>query len=205
MQNSDTSGLQVIKKEEKEPRVTAFIQNHLDRRAQARNVEPAEYLLIARSPCSPVCRALASLASSLAAHNITVRAVFTTIEASASAAEPGNRAGLFQPAAARAIDDVRLFEAHEQLVLDSETCWIGDCMRREPIKRDAYEWYSNASEERALTATRAFANLWQISSPAGPVLQLTPSLAIQDGSPADVLTGALTGEDKTPPTASTRH
>jgi hypothetical protein len=31
----------------------------------------------------------------------------------------------------------RLVEAHEQLVLGPETCWIGDCMQRDPAKCDA--------------------------------------------------------------------
>ncbi len=205
MHNSDTSGLQVIKKEEKEPRVTAFIKDHLTRRRRAGGTEPAEYLLIARSPSSPVCRAIKNLAATLEKHNITVRAVFTTLDASAPLSEPGDFGSLLEPADARLVDDVRLFEAHEQLVLDSEICWVGDCMRREPAKRDAYECYSTNSEELALTATKAFANFWELGSPAGPTSQLTSPVILESGERANVPSGTLPSDDRTPPTASTRH
>ena len=43
----------------------------------------------------------------------------------------------------------RLIEAHEQLVLGPQTCWIGDSMRREPAKCDAYETYIDDCAETA--------------------------------------------------------
>ena len=47
----------------------------------------------------------------------------------------------------------RLIEAHEQLVLGPETCWIGDSMRREPSKCDAYETFVDACQATAASAT----------------------------------------------------
>ncbi len=37
----------------------------------------------------------------------------------------------------RVANDRRLFDAHEQLVLSAKDTWTGDCMRRDPTKRDS--------------------------------------------------------------------
>ena len=205
MHNSDTSGLQVIKKQDKEPRVTAFVKDHLSRRRKAGDNEPAEYLLIARSPLSPVCRALANLASILEKHNISVRAVFTTIEDDAELPEAANFSKHFEPAVARLVDDARLFEAHEQLVLDTETCWIGDCMRREPSKRDAYECYATTAEEIASAATKAFSSFWRQGRPASRATRLAAPVVVGSGTRTDLPSSTLPSDDLTPPTAATRH
>ena len=59
----------------------------------------------------------------------------------------------------------RLIEAHEQLVLGPETCWIGDCMRRDPAKCDAYESYVEGCGEAAGCAAVSFERLWLASQP----------------------------------------
>jgi len=47
--------------------------------------------------------------------------------------------------------------------------WIGDIMRREPAKRDAFENYVDNCEKTANWAKVAFQRLWAISKPL-PVL-----------------------------------
>ena len=59
----------------------------------------------------------------------------------------------------------RLIEAHEQLVLGPQTCWIGDSMRREPAKCDAYETILDDCAETAASAMVSFERLWQTSEP----------------------------------------
>jgi hypothetical protein len=59
----------------------------------------------------------------------------------------------------------RLIEAHEQLVLGPETCWIGDCMRRDPSRCDAYENYVEGCGEAAGCAIVSFERLWFASEP----------------------------------------
>ena len=59
----------------------------------------------------------------------------------------------------------RLIEAHEQLVLGPETCWIGDCMRRDPAKCDAYESYVEGCGEAAGCAAVSFERLWLACQP----------------------------------------
>ena len=56
--------------------------------------------------------------------------------------------------------DLRLLDAHEQLVLGPQSAWCGDCMRRNPSERDAFE--SFLMDEVLLTgwAAKAFERLW---------------------------------------------
>src|SRR5262249_10884562 len=61
--------------------------------------------------------------------------------------------------------DVRLMDAHEQLVLDEQTSWIGDSMRREPLKHDAFETFAADCPDTARCLTVFFERLWQASEP----------------------------------------
>lgn len=205
MSDKKTSGLQVIKKEEKEPRVTAFIEAHLEKRAGAGAPAAAgEFLLVARSPESPVCTALARLAPELTRHGIEIRAVFTAIDAGAFGAE-GAAGSLLAVASARIINDPRLYEAHEQLVIDEQTCWVGDCMRREPAKRDAYESYFEGSAPAARSATTAFARLWDAGVPATPHGRAAPQIGFKDAAQSGLFASGILNGETPPPTASTRH
>ena len=59
----------------------------------------------------------------------------------------------------------RLVEAHEQLVMSPTVCWIGDCMRRDPAKCDAFENFVEDCGEAAGCAAVSFERLWVISEP----------------------------------------
>ena len=65
----------------------------------------------------------------------------------------------------RFVADARLLDAHELLVLGPATAWIGDCMRRDPAKRDAYEFYSEDAPEAARSSARSFDRLWLNGTP----------------------------------------
>jgi hypothetical protein len=116
------------------------------------------YLLIARSPESPVAQALRAHAIGLAAMGIRTRAIFSEIEPAHAGAMP---APFAQPGECRVVRDQRLIAAHEQLVLAPEYAWIGDSMRREPSRRDTFERFAPASAEVAMQATRSFERLWR--------------------------------------------
>jgi hypothetical protein len=83
----------------------------------------------------------------------------------------------------------RLIEAHEQLVLGPETCWIGDCMRRDPAKCDAYESYVEGCGEAAGCAAVSFERLWlasqplMSSSPAGSAAGLAQAARCRSSRP----------------------
>ena len=205
MYDMNTSGLQVVAKEDKEPRVKAFIEQHIEKLAAQIERPPVEYLLVARSPESPVCRALSSLASALSDQQVTVRIVFTAIDVGAFQGDLAATADLLQMSSCRIVCDSRLYEAHEQLVLDAETCWIGDCMRREPAKRDAYECYATTSEMTAYAASASFSHLWGAGSPTVPVSRFMPTVGYKDAHDAGVFSHTLPDGETAMPTALTRH
>lgn len=205
MRDINTSGLQVVSKEDKEPRVKAFVEQFIEKLEDRAVAEPGEFLLVARSPESPVCRALSSLVPALADQHITVRIVFTAIDTGAFQGDLAASVDLLQIATCRIVCDSRLYEAHEQLVLDAETCWVGDCMRREPSKRDAYECYATAAAEVSHAATSTFAHFWAAGSPTVPVSRFMPTVGYKDAHGAGVLSQAVAEGESPTPTALTRH
>ena len=166
--------MDVVKREDKETKLKAFISNYLAASSAAGVTH--SWLLIARSPESPVVQALSALAPAIQAAGVTVRILFSQVAVSA----PGNAALSADGYAneVRMMHDLRLLEAHELLYLGSRTSWVGDCMRREPAKRDAYECYARDCARTANWSSRAFERLWfkaapVIVAPAEPAAQRT--------------------------------
>lgn len=191
----------VIKKEEKEAKLKAFIADHFARRDGLAGGQAADrvYLLIARSYESPVVRALSGAITELGITDATLKALVLV---------PGNHpadtwpANLIEVTDLRITSDIRLLDAHEQLWLDAETVWVGDCMRREPSKRDAYECYADGCETTAKSVETAFNHLWE----KGRAIVIEAAFA----SPADVGVvephlAHVTQTEPVAPTASTRH
>lgn len=156
----------VVKREEKEKRLNEFITHQLavvagdDRRG-----EPAQVLLLARSAESPVVRALMAAMADMHGTPITIRAIFTmlgTVETAGLAEACGCPTISLEVRWAR---DVRLSAAHEQLVLGPAASYIGDCMRRDPGKRDGWEQFFADCGESARLAMRSFERLWLASEP----------------------------------------
>jgi hypothetical protein len=155
--------INVVRKEEKEPRLRDFVLRDLLARAQGLATGSPIYLLIARSLDSPVARALLSVSGEAAAAGIRLNMLLMLDEVARD----------MDPAAgdhlasidARLATDMRLLDAHEFLVLGPSTVWIGDCMRRDPAKRDAYEFYGEDTVEAARSAARSFERLWAGASP----------------------------------------
>lgn len=157
--------ISVVRKEEKELRLRDFIMRDLEtRRCGAVQAGPQAYLMIARSLESPAARALLASSVEAAAFGIRFRVLFLLDDAIAQ----GLNSAIVQHLDmidARFAVDTRLLDAHELLVLGPTTAWIGDCMRRDPAKRDAYEFYSTDAPEATRSAARSFERLWQVSSP----------------------------------------
>ena len=166
-----------------------------------------EITVVARSAESPVTRALTSLAADIASRGLSVRAIFLQPEP-----EKVN-AGWFVTGPEIAFHRVlrwaknpRLADAHEQLVLDDKICWIGDCMRRDPSRRDAYENFVNGDALTAKTIATSFSRLWdasvplQIRAPSGAA-GLSPNTETDCAEMA-----GLTGlDDNSGPLASSPH
>ena len=154
----------VTRHEEKEQKLQEFICQHL---APARhggdsgNATPL--LIIARSLQSPVVKAVAGLSHEIVIAGLSARMILAQVDRELSPQEWG-RAIAFSHEI-RWAKHPRLIEAHEQLVLGPETCWIGDCMRRDPAKCDAYESYVEGCGEAAGCAAVSFERLWLACQP----------------------------------------
>ncbi|MEQ1576200.1 MAG: hypothetical protein ABL894_00975, partial [Hyphomicrobium sp.] len=100
--------------------------------------------------------------------------------------------------------DARLLDAHEQLILGPSSVWVGDCMRRDPAKRDAYECYASDSAETAVWAKRSFDRVWVRAHPvrAGSSAPGMGHAMVLDASTAEAL--AAMGES-IPTAGATRH
>jgi hypothetical protein len=148
----------IARHEEKEQKLRHFIQQHVGGRSDRGN----ELMIVARSLESPVVKAIAALDQQIAAAGRSVRLIVAQVEA--ETAEAGSSA-LSCKHEIRWARHPRLIEAHEQLVLGPDACWIGDCMRRDPAKCDAFENYVEDCGEAAGIATVSFERLWSACVP----------------------------------------
>jgi hypothetical protein len=157
--------------------LSKYIATDLEARAaRTHQLESDTYLLIARSPDSPVAQALRAHTATLTQTGIRVRAIFSEIEPGRAAAAV-RTAPFDAPSECRIARDPRLLAAHEQLVLSSDCTWIGDCMRREPTKRDTYERFAVNCAETSRHAARSFERLWRIAvavAQHAPLPSMTP-------------------------------
>lgn len=191
-----------VKKEEKEAKLRAFVATYLASDAVVA-LEPGARtcLLVARSCDSPVVATLRGMQTELAQHGFSIHIIL--------AAELDSRR--LPPLAAtpgwdvRCLNDIRYLDAHEQLVLGTETAWIGDCMRREPSKRDAIENYASGCVTTATHALKSFGRMWKA---AVPVAQAAHSEPVPDLASANCAAGMLvdpTAEQIEAPLALTRQ
>lgn len=160
-------------REEREAKLKDFIVKDMASRSAA---GPAfTYTLIARGPDSPVARAAASLAGDFAAANVTLRAVLLDLDT--MTLEAGRPSVLdMDNADIRLLTDVRFNAAHEQFVLNATDVWLGDCMRRDPTKRDAFEIFHESNAQAAQHAAKSFEKLWASAQPVRRVRPIAPEL-----------------------------
>lgn len=162
MTSTTKSRMDVVKREEKEGKLKDFISNYLATNAAPAGQRP--WQLIARSVESPVVMALAALAPEIKAAGCDIETLLTCNPA--NVADTATTISLGFPGELRLSRDPRLLDAHEQLCLDASSTWIGDCMRREPAKRDGFERYATGCTETATWAQRAFERMWLHGEPA---------------------------------------
>ena len=189
----------VVKKEDKEAKLSNFLTATLAGQPADRDLEIAVF---ARSVESPVVQALAKLVAGRRHARLAIRLVVTALEIEDFETASATPALAASSASVRIAADPRLLEAHEQMVLGPRTTWIGDCLRREPMKRDAYERFTPDGEDTARGAMTAFERLWAhavaIAMPqAGANCELELPAVAMDAAGAE---GDLNGA-----TAATRH
>ena len=188
----------VTRHEEKEQKLQEFIYQHLAGAQHGGDASRATHLLIiARSLESPLVKAVAGLTNEITAAGLSARMILAQVDREPLPEEWG-RAITFSHEI-RWAKHPRLIEAHEQLVLGPETCWIGDCMRRDPAKCDAYESYVEGCGEAAGCAAVSFERLWLASQPLMSQAARRVGGGIGPGSPLPIIEAAPQ------PTAGTRH
>jgi hypothetical protein len=164
MRSDSSPANDAAKREQKERGLRQFVESFLAGvEAGPTAGDAGACLLLARSPDSPVARVVCEFARAKRLQ-LPIRVIFTTLE-TADPRDAGLPALPLFAADIRLVRDPRLLDAHEQLVLGSRTSWIGDCMRRDPLKRDAYEAYSADGRGKALRAIASFERIWRVSSP----------------------------------------
>lgn len=153
-----SDSMQVVKREEKEIKLTQFILSEI---AVGRVAVDDQWRVIALSMKSPVISALGRVASELEANELSVSVILTG-SAKLTDVDGFDSVGEF---AVRAGQSSRLLDAHEQLVLGELSSWTGDCMRRDPMERDAFETFGADNRELASWASKSFARLWSSAKP----------------------------------------
>ncbi len=164
----------VVKREDKMETMRTFIKANLLAQRGTSAAAIDEITLVARSAESPVARAIVSLGAEIAARGLTVRAIFGHLEAEKTPVG-WSISGPQIPFSRelRWAKNPRLADAHEQLVLGPSTAWVGDCLRRDPSRRDAYEQYAATDAVTAANLQTSFSRLWSASV---PLMIRTPQL-----------------------------
>lgn len=209
MSEKATSAMHVIKKEDKQSVLRAFIAQDLE----ARRKDPAcpgsdtSFCVIARTPDSPVARALNDMKDEISALGIPVHAVFASL--GSKGLETTVQDGTLEINSTRVIQDARLLDVHEVLILDQASAWIGDCMRRDPAQNDAYERFSSDCTFTNTTARSAFEQLWEGARPVKSAWlsqSNRAALAIVSDQQLIATSASVSPvEDITPRVPSTRH
>lgn len=159
MNRQSFHAMQVVKREEKETRMVQFILGEI---AEGRVSLSGDWCIIALSMDSPVIKALRRVVHDLgSASDLRIQVVLT---------RPGKHVvndcfASIDSLAIRTSQNSRLLDAHEQLVLGDASSWTGDCMRRDPRERDAFETFGNNNAELADWAMKSFERLWSGAQP----------------------------------------
>jgi hypothetical protein len=182
MSTNTAPQIDIVRLEDKETKLKSFItkfietQSALEKESRLATTGQSSndqvLLLVLRSLDSPVAKAVTTLFQERVL-DMPVRAVIAIVTRSeldngVTDASPFTAANTVQLSR-----DLRLLDVHEQLVLGPAASWVGDCMRRDPRKRDAYECYAVDNRETAQWARISFDRLWQkgepisVAAPAG--------------------------------------
>ena len=145
-----------MKREVREQRLHDLVERYIAQLAQSKEHSATELSvdIIAHSPDSPIAVAVAARLAELKSAGVILRAIFASIEP-----EPSLARWLSESAWVRWARDVRLLEAHEQLVLGNARCWSGDAMRRGSTKTDLFESLNEGHPQAALMGRQAFDRL----------------------------------------------
>jgi hypothetical protein len=141
--------------EEREQRIGDFIRQTL-----AASADTQPILLVARSASSPAARAVGAVVSEMTDRQVEVRMIVGSDEWDLGLGMTDHVSS-----DVRIARNPRLLHAHEQIVVGDHATWFGDSMRRDPLKRDAYECFTAHDPAGARMARSTFEKLWQSAEP----------------------------------------
>lgn len=155
--------IDIVRHEDKETKLKSFIRTVVEQSTASTDANPSErlVLLIARSVESPVAKAVAALVRD-GSITVPVKLILAVLPRENVEGGFDTLATLAGESGGRTVRDARLFDAHEQLVLGPSASWVGDCMRRDPMKRDAYECYAADCSITAGWARTSFNRMWSV-------------------------------------------
>lgn len=207
MTTTGPSSYKVVKHDDKIEALKSFIDAAVARLGTVSR-SPTAITLIARSAASPVAQALLT-STNPAVIAISPRVVFTQSSGLGGLAlSDALLASLGRQF--RCLNDARYLDAHEQLVLAADSCWIGDCMRRDPMKRDAFEKFADGCTVTAGFAMTSFERFWRTGRPmqqpnaASSNASWSKATDGADSLLATAVAGEIAGE-RPPVLANTRH
>lgn len=206
MTQPGSTSYKVVKHADKVEALTSFINAAGARMEISTDLICATPTLLARSPDSPVAQALLSAPASVFRFG-PPRIVFTRLHDTGPLPSLPDVLANAADRQFRLLADPRFLDAHEQLVLSSDCCWIGDCMRRDPMKRDAFEKFSEACVPTAQFAIASFERLWRVARPVGRdgLSRAVPGWSKPTDGADSLASTAIVGESSDERLASTRH
>ena len=161
MRIASPSRLVTMSRTDKEARLRDFIGEAIASRGENPLGEICVTLFV-RNPDSPVARALHAAWS----EGRTETARFLILMGDTNTDEPSAPSVLdMTDAEYRVLADPSFAPAHEQLTVGSTHVWIGDCLRRDPAKRDAFEIYHPNDAASSVFAIASFDKLWSRGRP----------------------------------------
>lgn len=168
MRKKNAPQVNVVRREQKEQKITEFLSDHLaqrgDKTAKTDQTRSGKILLLARSPESPVAKALVTLNGEIAEAGCGLRVIFSKVGSDEDSALWNEmNSPLAFAREVRIASNGALLDAHEQIVLCDQSSWMGDTMRRDPSRSDAYECYAANCMQSADFATKSFERLWLLA------------------------------------------
>ena len=165
MKRQSFHAMQVVKREEKETRLVQFVLGEI---ASGRVALTGQWCVVALSMDSPVIAGLRRVVQDLGgATALQVNVVLTRL----GKHDPADGFGEIDGLAIRTTQNSRILDAHEQLVLGPASSWTGDCMRRDPRERDAFETFGSNDTELAQWAIKSFERIWVGAQPLKGVIK----------------------------------
>jgi hypothetical protein len=175
----------MVARTDKEARLKDFISEALVNRADDPELkEPVT--LVARNVSSPIATSLLAVLSEGWSFVSALRVIVYEKKVEDDAPSP-----LFAIPNSewRWLSDRRFGSAHEQFVAGKSRVWIGDCLGRDPWKRDAFEIYHPADAKIGEQAAASFARLWAVAKPfrtMQPAASATPAPDLIPVAPAQL-------------------